>query len=315
MALIAPASVLAFAGAFFMASQAVTIKYGSRKARATMSSPAFAAALTTIVVSVCIFWTLLVIQGVPADALTLTNAAPFVVAGLLNPAAFRFLYFTGIDEVGAPIAAALMAMNPLVATAVAVPVLGETLTLATGLGVLCIVAGGMIVQTVQNTADDPADADGELDVVTRQLAQADRRALLFPLGAMVVFGLSYVLIEFGLTQFPDPVYGTTVAQTTALIGFLAALAWAPSIRREVRSINRPALAIFLLAGVLTACAQLANFFALNIGTAVTVIPLFNTFPLLVLVFTYAIAREIPRSRAIVAGVLAIVVGSILVELL
>lgn len=312
MSLVAPASALAFLGAVFIASQAVILERGIARAKQTMAeSPAFTAALATIVVSVVIFWTLLLVQGIPDGAFALANAGPFVVAGLLNPAVFRLLYFRGIEEVGAPVAAAFMAMNPLVATAVAVPALGETVTLATGLGVLCIVGGGVIIQTIQNAAEDAGEAD--LDLVARQLSGTSPRDLLYPIGSMVFIGVSYVIIKFGLTRFPDPVSATAIAQTAALVVFVVIMLGSASIRAQTRSVNRTALGIFAVAGVFTAFAQLANFFALDLGTAVTVIPLFNTFPLLVLVLSYVIAREIPRSPALLAGILSIVVGSVLIE--
>lgn len=310
MALIAEASALAFLGAVFIASQAVTINHGIDRARSTAaSSPAFAAALATIVVSVVIFWSLLLIQGIPEGAFSLYNAGPFLFAGLLNPAVFRLLYFRGIEEVGAPVAAAFMAMNPLVATVAAVPMLGEEVTLATGLGVLFIVGGGIVIQTIQN-----ADGEGsELDLVARRLAETSPRDLVYPLGSMVFIGISYVIIKFGLNRFSDPISATAIAQTAALVVFVVILVGSSDVRRRTRAVNHAALGVFAIAGVFTALAQLANFFALEIGTAVTVIPLFNTFPLLVLVLTYVIAREVPRSAVLLAGVVSIVVGSILIE--
>jgi drug/metabolite transporter (DMT)-like permease len=327
---VAPSSIIAFCGAIFVACQAISIKHASAKARETMAtSPAFVAAFMTIVVSVVIFWALLLAQGIQSGAFALANAAPFVVTGALNPAVFRLLYFKGIDEVGAPIAAALMAMNPVVASIFAVPVLGETVTIASGLGILFIVGGGVIIQSVQNAADVELDGDSEdvrgdsggnvrdhdeLDLVARQLAAADTRSLLAPIAAMVVLGISYVIITVGLRGQTDPVSGLTIAQTTAFVGFLAIIAGSPRIRSQLGSLNRPAFGLFLIAGVFTASAQIASFFALDIGTVVTVIPLFNTFPLLVLALTYAIAREVPRSVPILVGVISIVVGSVLVEI-
>lgn len=313
MVSIAPSSALAFGAAVCIASQAVTIKAGIDRAKTTAAdSPAFAAALTSIVVSVVIYWVLLVGQGVPTDAFSLGNAWPFVVAGVLNPAAFRLLYFRGIEEVGASIAAALMAINPLVATLLAVPVLGERVTAATALGVVCIVGGGVLIQLLQNASN--ADAADETDVVARELAAADARSMVYPVGAMVLLGVSYVLIKYGLDRFPNPVSGTAIAQTAALGVFLVILVTSGATRRRVGTVNRAAIAIFALAGVFTALAQLANFSALVIGSAVSVIPLFNTFPLLVLGFTYARARQLPKSPLVVGAVAAIVVGSVLIEI-
>lgn len=311
---IALSSALALLGAVFIASQAITIQHGIRRAKSTATeSPAFAAALTTIVVSVVIFWAMLLVRGVPTDAFTVANAAPFVVAGVLNPAIFRLLYFRGIEEVGPSIAAAFMAMNPLVAVMVAVPTLGEAVTVATGLGVVCIVAGGVVIQLTRNTMDETGDGTN-LDVVTRQLARADPRGLLFPIGSTVFIGVSYVIIKYGLTRYPDPVSALAIAQTAALAVFLGLLLVSGRTRRRTAGVNRAALGIFVLAGVFTALGQIANFFAIDIGTAVSVIPLFNTFPLLVLVFSYAIARELPRSPKLIAAVLAIVLGTVLIEL-
>nr|WP_254533286.1 EamA family transporter [Natrinema gelatinilyticum] len=100
-----------------------------------------------------------------------------------------------------------------------------------------------------------------------------------------------------------------------LVAFLAIVAASPTVRRTTTSIDRRALGLFAIAGVFTALAQLTNFFALEIGAAVLVIPLFNTFPLLVLVLTYLIARELPKSPAVILAVVSIVVGSVLIEML
>ncbi|WP_254533956.1 hypothetical protein [Natrinema gelatinilyticum] len=77
IALIAPASVLAFGGAMFIASQALTVNRGIAAAKmTTQESPAFTAAFATIIVSVCIFWALLLAQGIPDGAAAVRNAAP-----------------------------------------------------------------------------------------------------------------------------------------------------------------------------------------------------------------------------------------------
>jgi drug/metabolite transporter (DMT)-like permease len=57
----------------------------------------------------------------------------------------------------------------------------------------------------------------------------------------------------------------------------------------------------------------ANFFALQMGSAVAVIALADTFPLFVLAGQYGRARQLPRSYRVVAAVTAIVIGAILVE--
>lgn len=271
-------------------------------------SPVLAAAFYSTIVVTAAFWLFVLQRGIPAGALAPERIWPFVLAGIAYPALFRFLYYEGIDRIGASVTAAIMGGYPAVSVLLAVTVLGDALGAVSAAGILLIITGVVVMQLTQ----DADDGDIE-DVVTRKLAGAGPRDVLYPLAAMVLTGAAFVLIDFGLADYPDTVLATALTQTPALVIFAswAALAGARTGQLHLR---RGVLAAFALGGLFNFVGWLANFFALQWGTVVTVVPLLNTMPLLILVITYGIAREVPRSPRVIGAVVAIVAGASLVQI-
>lgn len=306
------AALLAFVTAVCFGANALIVKVGMNWVRdARGVSPSFTAAFVSLVTSAVVFVIVTVGVGVPTEDLTLRAILPFLVAGVLYPAMFRLFYFRGIDVVGASVAAALVSANPAVAAIVAVPLLGEEVTLLTAVGIGFIVAGGATLQASQGADGSAADR------IVREIRQASPRELLFPIGAAVSVGVGYALIKFGLDGFPHPPAATALTQITGLLAFGVLLLSSTERRAAFRTTlgHRRALGVFVLAGTIVATGWLAQFFALQLGTVVVVIPLVNTFPLVVVAGTYLQAREVPRSRSIILGVLAIVVGASIIQAL
>jgi len=296
---------LSLFAAVCVAVQVLTVEAGLTRVR---GSAAFTAAAVSVVVSTALFWALLLWRGVPAGV-TPRRVAPFVVAGVLNPAVFRLVYFEGIDRVGARIAATIQATYPVVATVVAVGTLGETVSVWTGVGIAAIVAGGALLQFARS-AEDTVSAD----LIARELVAVDARDLVYPVVATVVLGVSYVVVEYGLTGLGAPLVATATAQTTALVAFAGMVMVVPGWRAQFRSVSRPAYAYFVVAGVAVAAFWVAQFVALEAGSVVTVVPLVSSAPLFVVGFSYAVAGELPRSARVLAAILAIVAGVVLLQL-
>lgn len=272
------------------------------------ASPALAAAFYSTIVVAAAFWVLALQRGIPSGSLALERIWPFVVAGIVYPALFRFLYYEGIDRVGASITAAIMGGYPAVSVVLAVAILGDALGGISAGGIVLIIGGVVILQLTQETEDGDID-----DVVTEKLVGADPRDLLYPLAAMVFTGSAFVLIDFGLTDYPDPVLATAVTQTPALFIFTAWAVAAGAASGQLH-LGRHVLGAFVLAGAFNFVGWLANFFALQSGSVITVIPLLNTMPLLILGITYGIERDVPRSPRIIGAVVAIVAGATLVQI-
>jgi len=298
---------LALGAAAGFACYTVVVEYGMSWTDGD-ESPALAAAFYSTLVVTAGFWVLSLARGIPAGSLTLEGLWPFLVAGVAYPALFRFLYYEGIDRVGASVTAAIMGAYPAVSVLLAVVALDEGLGPVAGGGIALVVGGVVLLQLARGT--DEGDVE---DVVTEKLAGANPRDLVYPAAATVSTGGAFVLIDYGLARFPDPVVATAVTQTPALVLFTgwAALAGASDGRLRV---GRPVLAAFVLAGGFNFVGWLSNFFALQSGSVITVVPLINTMPLLIMAITYGIQRELPRSRRVVAAVLAIVAGASLVQI-
>jgi drug/metabolite transporter (DMT)-like permease len=298
---------LALGAAAGFACYTVVVEYGMSWTDGD-ESPALAAAFYNTLVVTAGFWVLSLARGIPAGSLTLEGLWPFLVAGVAYPALFRFLYYEGIDRVGASVTAAIMGAYPAVSVLLAVLALEEDLGPVAGGGIALVVGGVVLLQLARGTEGDDAG-----DVVTAKLADASPRDLLYPAAATLATGGAFVLIDYGLARFPDPVVATAVTQTPALVLFTgwAALAGAAGGRLRV---GRPVLGAFVLAGGFNFLGWLSNFFALQSGSVITVVPLINTMPLLIMAITYGIQREVPRSGRIVTAVLAIVAGASLVQI-
>jgi drug/metabolite transporter (DMT)-like permease len=344
MAVVELAAGLAFLAALCIGLSTVAVGLGLGRVRADHDgSPVFAAAFVTLLVSLVVFWVAALLRGIPVSTLTPTALAPFVLAGVLYPALFRLLYYTGIDRIGANVTGAVVAGNPAVAGLLAIAFLGERFTAATAVGLVAIVGGAGLLQLAEG-AD--ADADGETtdadggttdadggttdadggttggqgpstDVIVRELAGSATRDLLYPVGAMVAVGVGYVLISFGLDGFPDSVTATAVTQTAGVLALLLVLLRSGDARRQVGVVtgHRAGLAFFVAAGAVVAVGWLGQFAALGLGSVVVVVPLVNTYPLVIAAVSYAMARQLPRSPRVVAGIVAIVVGASLMQAL
>ena len=298
------AAALALFAALCFGLQAIVVEYGMRR------GTAFAAAFVSIVVSALIFWTLAAAQGIPVDALFSPRVLPFVIAGIGYPASFRLLYFEGIERIGPSLSSAIIAANPAVAAVIAIAALGEQPTPLAIVGLALIVGGAAALQLSQQT-DDGQQAT---DLLLRRLQNADARDMLYPTAAMVLYGAASVLMKYGLDRFPSTTTATAVTQTSAFVVFAGLLLVSREARSGVRIRDATAFAAFAVAGVLVALAWLGQFFALRIGTVVTVMPLVNVYPLIIVAFTYAAVRQLPRSPQVVGGVLAIVAGATLLQL-
>jgi drug/metabolite transporter (DMT)-like permease len=69
----------------------------------------------------------------------------FIASGLVGTAAGRLFRVAAIEKVGAPVAASINNLSPLIATGLAILVLGEHVTLPIVLGTLVIVLGTVLL--------------------------------------------------------------------------------------------------------------------------------------------------------------------------
>lgn len=253
------------------------------------------AALVVVVVDSIVYWTvLLAVSGTdPFDGVDATAFAIFFVAGLIGTAVGRVAVFAGVHRVGASINSAGISARPLFATFIALVWLGEPVGPLTGIGVVVLVAG-LVVLAVSKGGD---------------LAGWRPRDLAFPLAAALAFAVGNVMRRFGLTTTAvTTLQAVTVNETAALIGLVA---FAVATRgRGVFDAPRRTYLYFTGSGLLTALALLALFEALDRGPVAVVDPLAGTAPLFTTVFAALLLGDLERvSKGVVAGAALIVVGA------
>lgn len=253
------------------------------------------AALVVVVVDSVLYWAALFVrQGVDIFSnLGLTAIAVFGAAGVFGTALGRLATFAGVDRVGASINSAGISTRPLFATLLAAGWLGERVTVLTGVGIVVLVAGLVLLTTSKG-----GDLGGWEPI-----------EILFPIGAAAAFGLGNVLRRFALETYPEATLLEAVAlNETAAFVVLAGYAVAGS-RGDVLRAPRRTYAYFVGSGTLTAVALLSLYAALQRGTVVIVDPISATAPLFTTVFAGVFLSDLERvTRGVVVGAALVVLG-------
>ncbi|WP_318567527.1 DMT family transporter [Salinigranum marinum] len=268
----------------------------------SLGGTALQASLVVVVVDLSLFLAaLLTLRGTDLLAgLDLAVAGLFLFAGATGTALGRLAIFVGVDRVGASINSAVVSARPLFATAFAFGLLGEPVSLETGVGVVVLVVG-LVVLSLSKGGD---------------LAGWDPWDLLYPLASGVFFAFGNVLRRFGLgTGGADVLQAVALNEAGALLVFLGYAA----VRGTVgfRSADRRSYGYFAVSGGLTAVALLSVFGALALpaGRVAIVESLASTAPLFTTVFAYFLLRDLERvTRGIVVGAVLVAAGVALVTL-
>ena len=232
-----------------------------------------------------LFWLVLAVSGGPGRP-PLRSIAFFVLAGLIGTMAGRLFRFMSIEAVGPSISAALVNLNPLVSTALAVVLLGEHVTLPLLAGTLVTIAGTTLLSI------------GGKAVGVRPVQ------LLVPILSATCFGIVAVLRKLGLGG-AGPIVGMTANVTTALVAFTAFLL--ASGQAEIMRCRGRSLLYFVVAGLAENIGVFLVIVALNVGAVSIVAPLTNISPIFVLLLSFFFLRglEILNKRLVLGSVLIV----------
>jgi uncharacterized membrane protein len=218
--------------------------------------------------------------------LTPAGLALFVLSGLIGTVGGRLLRFISIERVGASIAAALISLNPLVSSGLAILLLGERVTVPVLAGTVVIVLGTALLS-----------AGGRREGLRPRL-------LVLPVLSAVCFGMVAILRKVGLSQ-TSAVMGSAINVSTALVAFSAFLL----ASGQRGTCSRRSLGYFVAAGVAENAAVFLNVVALGLGTVGIVAPLYGSAPIFVLVLSGLFLRDVEAPGArVVLGTLLIVAG-------
>jgi uncharacterized membrane protein len=280
--------VLALSSALISAGATIFIRQGLR------TSGALTGFWINLVMGVIALWVAVAVTGGPGPV-SATALAYFVLAGLVGTVAGRLFRFLAIERVGPSVATALINLNPMIATLLAIALLGERVTLPIVVGTLVIVLGTTL-----------------LSLSGRHVGFRPR-LLWLPLLSAMCFGMVSILRKLGLGG-AGPIIGTALNVTTAAVAF-GAFMLATGQREALIARGRP-LAYFAAAGLMENTAVFLNIVALGMGTVSVVTPLNGTSPIFVLLLSFFFLRGIEVLTArIVAGTILIVLGIYLISAL
>jgi uncharacterized membrane protein len=279
--------LLALGGALFSGLATIWIRQGLR------GSDPYTGFFVNVVVGTVSLWTAVIATG-GLGHVSPRGALFFMCAGLIGTVGGRLLRFVSIEKVGASIAAALINLNPFVSTALAIALLGESITVPIVIGTAVIVAGTTL-----------------LSLGGKRLGF--RLGLLtLPILSAVCFGVA-VLRKLGLSD-TSAVVGSAINVTTALVAYSAFLI--ASGRVEVMVCRGRSLAYFAAAGLAENVGVFMNVVALGMGRVSVVTPLYGTAPLFVLALAPLFLRDVERlTSRVVVGTLLIVFGVYLITAL
>ncbi len=279
---------LALTSSVAWGSEAILVRRGSRYASVAL------AALMGFVLSTVALWTAIWLFF-PLSLLYTDATWYFVISGLIQPAIVRFLHYTGIVRLGASRAGPVRSVTPLFAIALAFTFLGERPEAAVYLGSLLSVVGVWLTSSRR---------EGESEWKAVHLA--------YPLGAAFLTAISQNFRKTGLRIMPNPFVATAVTITTSLAVFSLSLVATGQMRATFQG-DRKCLPFYGTAAVVSATAQLLGYIALSEGDVSVVVPLINTNPLFIVLFSALFLRDLETVNArVAAGAVLIVTGIVLI---
>src|SRR5713101_7016798 len=266
--------VIALSSALCSAVSTALIQRGLR------GSNFYAGFWINIAVGVIGLWSAVLLL-VPYEAYSWRAVPYFVFSGVVGTAGGRLFRVVAIHKVGASVAAAINNLAPLIASGLAILLLGERVTLPIVTGTLVIVAGAVL-----------------LSLSGRQVGFRVRH-LGYPLLAASCFGVVAVARKISLHQ-AGPLFDSAFVITSGNRGALRC--------------DRRSLLYFIGGGIAENGGVFLVLLALGFGDVSVVIPLAATAPLFVLLLAYLFASAAEKlSWRVVGGAVLIVLGVVLLS--
>lgn len=275
---------MALSAAVGWATEAILVRKGARYAGVSL------AVLMSFSLSAVLFW-IVNWWSYPFSLLYSPAIFYFVLGGLIQPAIVRVLHYTGIVRLGASRAGPVRGVAPLFAIVIALIFLGERPGVTVPLGAVFCVAGFWMISYRR---------EGE--------TKWKKLDLLFPLGAAFLTGVSQNIRKTGLLILPNPFIAAAVTTTTSFVVFILSLFFTGQLR-SIRA-DRKCLPFYGSAALVSAVAQILTFAALSKGSVSVIVPLVNTNPLFIVLFSAIFLKDLEKVTALVVTGAALIVGGI-----
>ena len=274
-------AILALTAALLSAVTPIFARQGLR------GSDPYTGAWVNMIVGAVGLWVCVIVTGGVGEVSS-RSLLLFTAAGLFGTVGGRLTRFLAISKVGTPVSAAVSSLTPLIATFLAILILGEHITLSILVGTIVITSGTVLLST----------SGARLGFRPWQI--------VWPLLSATCFGIVQIIRKMGLDDM-GPVLGTSINLTAAAIAF-SAMMLASGHRGIYICRGRP-LIYFVFAGLAENTGVLLTIVALTLGAVSVVIPLTAAMPIFVLILSHFFLKGVEVITArVVAGALLIVLG-------
>ncbi|KXB05878.1 hypothetical protein AKJ52_02880 [candidate division MSBL1 archaeon SCGC-AAA382C18] len=285
-------ALLGLATAIFMGMRIIFVR------KATITGKSLDALYISVFVCFATFLPLSFIY-LPHLVLNLKSFMAFLSAGLIAMVMATSFYYIGTKRLGASITAPIRNASLLVTVVIALIILDESATFIHIVGIFLILTGVVIVARKISTDN----SNSELEDYYLNL--------LFPIGAMIGFGLANSLIKFGLSQGTPMWVGLAIMNSFAILTIIGYYLW------KGKSLLDPFLTdekyLYLGAGISLAAGLITLFLGLNKSDLVIVTPFKTLAPLFTLILSYLFLRRHEIiDKKIIIGTATIVSGTVLV---
>jgi uncharacterized membrane protein len=190
-------AVLALAAALLSAVATILVRQGLR------GSDPYTGAWINMIVGAIGLWIVVLVSGGVGQVST-RSLLLFVAAGLIGTLGGRLTRFLAIEKVGATVTAAVSSVTPLIASFLAILLLGERVTLPILAGTAVIVIGTVLLST------------------SGQRLGFRPWQIVLPLASATCFGIVAIIRKVGLDDM-GPVLGTCINLTAGAIAFSAVM--------------------------------------------------------------------------------------------
>ena len=225
---------------------------------------------------------------VPPEEYSWRAVPYFFASGVAGTAAGRLFRVVAIEKVGAPVAASIGNLTPLISSGLAILLLGEHVTPPIVTGTLVIVLGTVLLS------------------LSGKHVGFHPRHLVYPLVSASCFAVVAIIRKLGL-NVAGPLFGSALNITAAMIAstaFVLATGNRDALRCDARS-----LLYFAAAGACENTGVLLFLIALGLGEVSVVTPLAGAAPLFVLLLAFVFPSAAGKlSGRVVVGAVLIVLG-------
>ena len=287
----------ALLGAVSIAATAIFVRVATRE-----GGKAFYAVIVSLIMNLIIVIPVVAVVYYPDYGITLKSAIAFAGAGLSGTLIGRVAYFEGIQRVGASRSDAIKATTPIIATIIAIVLIGESPSRIHIAGISAIVVGVWIISL-------DLIQDKTIKGITNR-----RMDVIYPIAAAIFFGFEPVFARIGVLEGTPGHVGLSIKMVVAGIGFLIYF----MVKGDMPNIgkifeNKITARWYILAGLASTSMMIFLYTAIEIAPVVFVVPFLQTSPLFVVIFSYIWLQDIEHiSWRLVLGILVMISATILI---